>query len=35
MAAWVLDQCLKLLHPVSPFITEDAVGRISASPAAC
>jgi len=22
MAAWVLSQCLKLLHPVSPFITE-------------
>ena len=22
MAAWVLAQCLKLLHPVSPFITE-------------
>ena len=21
-AAWVLDMCLKLLHPVSPFITE-------------
>jgi valyl-tRNA synthetase len=23
MAAWVLSQCLKLLHPVSPFITES------------
>jgi len=22
-AAWVLDLCLKLLHPVSPFITEE------------
>jgi valyl-tRNA synthetase len=23
MAAWVLDQCLILLHPVMPFITEE------------
>ncbi|MFZ5670598.1 MAG: valine--tRNA ligase [Pseudomonadota bacterium] len=23
MAAWVLDQCLLLLHPVMPFITEE------------
>jgi valyl-tRNA synthetase len=22
MAAWTLEQCLKLLHPVSPFVTE-------------
>ncbi|HYF22732.1 MAG TPA: valine--tRNA ligase [Caulobacteraceae bacterium] len=22
-AAWVLDQCLKLLHPVMPFLTEE------------
>ena len=23
MAAWVLDQALKLLHPISPFLTEE------------
>ncbi|WP_254558286.1 class I tRNA ligase family protein, partial [Salmonella enterica] len=23
MTAWVLDQCLILLHPVMPFITEE------------
>jgi valyl-tRNA synthetase len=23
MAAWTLDVCLKLLHPVSPFLTEE------------
>ena len=23
MVAWTLDQCLKLLHPVSPFLTEE------------
>ena len=27
-AAWVLDQCLKLLHPITPFITEELWGEL-------
>jgi valyl-tRNA synthetase len=27
-AAWTLDQCLKLLHPVSPFLTEELWARL-------
>jgi valyl-tRNA synthetase len=27
--AWALDQCLKLLHPIMPFITEEIWGQIA------
>ncbi|MBV7378721.1 valine--tRNA ligase [Maritimibacter dapengensis] len=27
--AWVIDQCLILLHPIMPFITEELWGQIS------
>jgi valyl-tRNA synthetase len=30
-AAWVLDQCIKLLHPVSPFLTEELWARLGES----
>ncbi|MER2510123.1 MAG: valine--tRNA ligase [Amaricoccus sp.] len=30
--AWVLDQCLILLHPLMPFITEALWGQIAARP---
>ncbi|WP_108483185.1 valine--tRNA ligase [Oceaniglobus ichthyenteri] len=29
--AWVLDQCLILLHPIMPFITEELWGQIERS----
>lgn len=28
-AAWALDVCLKLLHPVMPFVTEDLWSKLS------
>ena len=30
--AWVLDQCLILLHPIMPFITEELWGQTGARP---
>jgi len=30
--AWVIDQCLILLHPTMPFITEELWGEIAARP---
>ncbi|MEM9757542.1 MAG: class I tRNA ligase family protein, partial [Pseudomonadota bacterium] len=30
--AWVIDQCLILLHPVMPFVTEALWGEITARP---
>ena len=30
--AWVLDQCLILMHPIMPFITEALWGQIAARP---
>ena len=30
--AWVIDQCLVLLHPIMPFITEQLWGDIAARP---
>ena len=33
--AWVLDQCLILMHPVMPFITEALWGQIADAAASC
>jgi hypothetical protein len=30
--AWVIDQCLILLHPIMPFITEELWGEIATRP---
>ena len=30
--AWVLDQCLILMHPFMPFITEALWGQIAERP---
>jgi valyl-tRNA synthetase len=30
--AWVIDQCLILLHPVMPFVTEELWGQIAERP---
>jgi valyl-tRNA synthetase len=30
MTAWVLDQALKLLHPITPFVTEELWGQLGA-----
>ena len=32
VAAWALDQCLILLHPIMPFITEELWGNLSKRP---
>ena len=31
-AAWALDQCLILLHPIMPFVTEELWGQIAERP---